>query len=105
MSTAANVTRAPSSSRQWRALLKEIIPPQREWTEEQYLAFTENTNWLIEFTDGFLEVLPMPTDRHQSILTLRCLIFRRVGRISRLGPPRQLALDRFQPSQLRLELL
>src|SRR5438552_8212154 len=75
MSTAANVTRAPSSSRQWRALLKEIIPPQGEWTEEQYLAFTDDTNWLIEFSDGFLEVLPMPTDRHQSILQFLFLAF------------------------------
>ena len=38
------------------------------WTEAQYLRLTEHTRRLIEFTDGRLEVLPMPTDRHQVIL-------------------------------------
>lgn len=37
------------------------------WTEEQYLMLTEHTNVLIEFTDGALEVLPVPTDKHQAI--------------------------------------
>ena len=40
------------------------------WTEAQYLRLTEHTRRLIEFTDGRLEVLPMPTDRHQIILGL-----------------------------------
>ena len=39
------------------------------WTEAQYLRLTEHTRRLIEFTDGRLEVLPMPTDRHQVILS------------------------------------
>ena len=38
------------------------------WTEAQYLRLTEHTRRLVEFTDGRLEVLPMPTDRHQVIL-------------------------------------
>ena len=29
---------------------------------------TDHRNRLVEFTDGFLEVLPMPTDKHQAIL-------------------------------------
>jgi Uma2 family endonuclease len=37
------------------------------WTTEQYLRLTNYTNRLVEFTDGKLEVLPMPTDRHQAI--------------------------------------
>jgi Uma2 family endonuclease len=44
------------------------MPRQGAWTEEQYLAFTDHTNRLVEFTDGCLEPLPMPTDEHQSIL-------------------------------------
>jgi Uma2 family endonuclease len=75
MSTAANPATAPRSSKQWNALLAEIIPCQGEWSDEQYLAFTDDTNWLIEFTDGFLEVLPMPTDRHQSVLQFLFLAF------------------------------
>ena len=37
------------------------------WTEEQYLRLTDHSNLLIEFTDGSIEVLPMPTKRHQAI--------------------------------------
>jgi len=41
---------------------------QGMWTEEQYLKLTNSTNHLIEFTDGYIEVLPMPTDKHQTML-------------------------------------
>ncbi|MGA7730466.1 MAG: Uma2 family endonuclease [Chloroflexia bacterium] len=37
-------------------------------TTEQYLLFTNDSRRLIEFTNGKLEVLPMPTKRHQIIL-------------------------------------
>ncbi len=36
---------------------------------------TEHTNRLVEFTDGVLEELPMPTDRHQAILEFLFLAF------------------------------
>ena len=45
-------------------------PLQGPWTEAQYLEWTERGNRLLEFTDGHLEILPMPTDRHQSILKI-----------------------------------
>lgn len=38
------------------------------WTEGQYLRLSEQTNQLIEFTDGVIEVLPIPTDSHQVML-------------------------------------
>ncbi len=41
---------------------------QGTWTEAQYLKLTDTCNRLLEFTDGRIEVLPMPTDRHQTIL-------------------------------------
>ncbi len=37
------------------------------WTEEQYLRATDYSRRLLEFTDGSIEVLPMPTDKHQVI--------------------------------------
>lgn len=37
------------------------------WTAEQYLRLTDYSNRLFEFTDGSLEVLSMPTERHQAI--------------------------------------
>lgn len=52
----------------WKEFLFEVMPRQGAWTEEQYLTMTDHTNRLVEYTDGLLEPLPMPTDRHQAIL-------------------------------------
>jgi Uma2 family endonuclease len=41
---------------------------QGTWTEEQYLRLTDRTNRLIEFVNGSIELLPMPTDKHQDII-------------------------------------
>jgi Uma2 family endonuclease len=38
------------------------------WTEQQYIRLSEQTNRLIEFTDGVLEVLSMPPSKHQLII-------------------------------------
>src|SRR5438093_448233 len=40
----------------------EELPYQGEWTEREYIDL--DSNKLIEFTDGFLEFLPMPTEIH-----------------------------------------
>lgn len=45
-----------------------LTPLQGLWTVEQYLALTDHTRYLVEFAQGRLEVLPMPTQRHQMIL-------------------------------------
>src|SRR5947209_4078032 len=75
MSTASDLTTALPPSQEWRDLLEEILPGQGAWSDEQYLVLTEHTNRLVEFTDGYLEVLPMPTDRHQAILEFLFLAF------------------------------
>jgi Uma2 family endonuclease len=75
MSTAENVITEPPPPQTWKDVLEEILPPQGAWSEEQYLVLTEYTNRLIEFTDGFVDLLPMPTDHHQSILGLLFLAF------------------------------
>lgn len=64
-----------SSVRAWKDVLEEILPRQGEWSEEEYLVLTEHRNRLVEFTDGYLEVLPMPTDEHQSLLKFLFLAF------------------------------
>lgn len=46
----------------------DLLPLQGLWTEEQYLKLTDQTNQLIEFTDGYLEGLSMPTRSHQRML-------------------------------------
>ncbi|MCL4860269.1 MAG: hypothetical protein KJZ93_12715, partial [Caldilineaceae bacterium] len=42
-----------------------LFPPQGAWSEADYLAL--ETNRLVEFSHGRIEVLPMPSDSHQSI--------------------------------------
>ena len=48
----------------------DLQPLQGLWTEAQYLKLTDQSNHLIEFTDGYIEVLPMPTKYHQAISRL-----------------------------------
>ena len=36
------------------------------WSEADYLWLTNQTNRLVEYTDGRLESLPMPTDEHET---------------------------------------
>jgi Uma2 family endonuclease len=43
-----------------------LFPTQGNWSEEDYLDL--NGNQLIEFSKGFLEVLPMPTTSHQMLV-------------------------------------
>ena len=45
------------------------------WTAAQYLKLTAATNRLIEFTDGDIEVLPMPTRSHQRISQFLFVLF------------------------------
>ena len=46
----------------------DFLSRQKPWTEAQYLRLTRTSRQLLEFTDGRLDVLPMPTDRHQVIV-------------------------------------
>ena len=42
-----------------------LFPNQGTWSVEEYLAL--ETNHLVEFSHGYVEVLPMPTESHQFI--------------------------------------
>ena len=60
-----------------------LLPAQGEWSMHDYLWLTNHTNRLVELNDGHIEVLPMPTEKHQAIsvylfLALRALM-QRVG--------------------------
>jgi Uma2 family endonuclease len=63
--------------------LIDLSTLQGLWSDAQYLRLTGQTNRLLEFTDGVIEVLPMPTRSHQAIsrwLFLALLAFvQRVG--------------------------
>lgn len=45
-----------------------LLPERGDWSEQDYLWLTNHTNRLVEFSDGSIEVLPMPTDEHQRIV-------------------------------------
>jgi Uma2 family endonuclease len=76
MATVTTLTTALPSAQDWKDVLEEILPPQGRWSEDEYLVLTDHRNRLVEFTDGFLEVLPMPTDKHQAILAFLNEVFR-----------------------------
>jgi Uma2 family endonuclease len=61
----------------------DLLPLQGLWTEEQYLRLTDQTNRFIEFTEGYVEVLPMPTRKHQAIS--RFLFLALLHFVQRLG--------------------
>ncbi len=50
------------------AILSDTLPRQGRWSDEDYLWLTDRTRRLIEFTDGRIEELPLPTSTHQAIL-------------------------------------
>jgi Uma2 family endonuclease len=78
MSSHANLTADLPTSQEWKDFLEEILPRQGCWSEEEYLVLTDHRTRLIEFTDGFLEALPMPTDKHQTLLKFLFLAFFRI---------------------------
>ena len=53
-----------------------LLPAQGEWTESDYLWLTNHTNRLVELTDGHIEVLLMPTERHQALVAFLYVLLR-----------------------------
>jgi len=84
-----------------------MIALQGNWSVEQYLRLTDQTNRLIEFTDGRIEVLPMPTENHQAIVEWLFFALRtfvgRIGGKARFAPLRLLVRDgKFRESDIML---
>jgi Uma2 family endonuclease len=74
--------------------IARLFPDQGQWSEDDYLAL--NTNRLVEFSHGHIEVLPMPTTMHQVIVAFlyeQLLAFVR---------PRSLGFLLFAPLRVRL---
>jgi Uma2 family endonuclease len=85
----------------------DLMPLQGLWTEQQYLKLTDQTNHLVEFDDGSIEVLPMPTEEHQAILEYLFLAFRsfieQLGGKVRFAPLRlQVRAGRFREPDILL---
>ena len=103
--------RTPALKLVWEAdgLEIDLLPLQGLWTEEQYLRLTDQTNRFIEFSEGSVEVLPMPTRKHQAISRFLFLAFltfvQRVGGTAFYAPLRvRVAPGRFREPDLVLLL-
>ena len=46
--------------------IAHLFPAQGAWSEEEYLDLPGNR--LVEFSNGFLEMLPVPTTSHQALV-------------------------------------
>lgn len=62
-----------------------LFPNQGAWTVEEYLDVTRSTNRLVEYADGHVEVLPMPTLLHQLIVAFLLDALRTFVRPLKLG--------------------
>ena len=71
-----------------------VFPIRFPCTEEEYLAL--DSNLLLEFSDGFLEVLPMPTTHHQLIAAFF------YEALKHGSPPQQLGDVLFAPLKVRI---
>lgn len=60
--------------------IARLFPSQGQWSEEEYLAL--DTNHLIEYSHGIVEVLPMPSDRHQAIVVFLIELLNRFARVT-----------------------
>ena len=57
------------------AILRDALPRQGAWSDEEYLWLTDRSRRLIEFTDGYVQELPWPTFSHQAILAFLYRLF------------------------------
>jgi Uma2 family endonuclease len=80
-----------------------LFPEQGEWSEQAYLDLTDSSNRRIEFTDGRLEFLQMPTEIHESLVQFLLLalynfvIHKRLGKVYSNG-----IRLRIRPRKIRL---
>ena len=76
MTTAEPATTVPASRQHALAsLLCDLLPSQGYWSDDAYLWLTDHTSRLIEFTDGHVQELPMPTFTHQAVLAFLYRLF------------------------------
>ena len=75
--------------------ISELLPPNGEWTPQDYLWLSARTNRLVELIDGLIEVLAVPTDKHQAIVEFLFLLLHAYA-----GRTRGKA--RFAPLRLRI---
>jgi Uma2 family endonuclease len=90
----APLTRSQEPEYAWE--VATLFPEQGEWSEAEYLDLTDHASRRIEFTDGRLEFLSMPTEVHEAIV--RFLFLALYGFVS----PKQLGQVYFNGIRLRI---
>ncbi len=63
----SSIPTTPSHDPEYAWELATLYPEQGEWSEDDYLELTDHAKRRIEFTEGRLEFLPMPTEAHEAI--------------------------------------
>ena len=80
-----------------------LYPEQGEWSEEEYLQLTDGTNRRIEFTDGRLEFLEMPTEIHEAMVQFLFLALHQHVKQAALGKVYSNGIRlRIRPRKIRL---
>ncbi len=107
MATVSTVTRQDHGQQTLDPEIVALLPEQGAWTERDYLWLTERTNRLVEFADGYIEVLPMPTEKHQAILlyllfTLHGLMQRTGGKVFCASLPMRIRKGKFREPDVLL---
>jgi Uma2 family endonuclease len=83
--------------------LATLYPPQGEWSEEEYLGLTDSERRRIEFTDGRLEFLPMPTESHEAMMLFLLLALREFVDNRQIGKVYSSGIRlRIRPRKIRL---
>jgi Uma2 family endonuclease len=83
--------------------LATLYPGQGAWSEGEYLNLTDHTNRRIEFTDGRLEFLPMPTEVHEAIVQFLLFALHAFVEKGKLGKVYSNGIRlRIRPSKVRL---
>jgi len=105
MSLARNHPNGSWQPRLDRRGLARLLPAPGRWSATDYLWLTQDTSRLVELADGWIEELPMPTQRHQGILAqlfllLRPLIVARGGKVYFAPLRLRLAERRFREPDL-----
>ena len=110
MTATATSQERDSQQDEFNQVILDLLPKQGRWGVEAYLWLTDDTNRLVEFSDGVIEVLPMPTRKHQAILKflfrLLDVLMEQTGGTVFFAPLRlQVAPRKFREPDLMLLLL
>ncbi len=99
----SSVPATPSHEPEYAWELATLYPEQGEWSEEEYLELTDHANRRIEFTEGRLEFLPMPTEVHEAIVQFLFLALYQFVEHRKLGKVYSNGIRlRIRPRKLRL---